>query len=80
MLTDVEVKAVWAALDSEPVRIAAIFKLALLTGQRRGEICGRDGASLTLIPAGGAFQPSEPRIAWRIACRLDRRLLRFCPR
>jgi Arm DNA-binding domain len=40
VLTDAEIKAVWAALDNEPARIAAIFKLALLTGQRRGEICG----------------------------------------
>jgi integrase len=35
-----EVRRVWVALDGEPATIAAIFRLALLTAQRKGEIAG----------------------------------------
>jgi integrase len=68
VLTDAEIKAVWAALDNEPARIAAIFKLALLTGQRRGEVCGMQWAELDLnagwwsIPA----ERTKNRLAHRV--------------
>ena len=39
-LRDEEVSAVWQALEDEPRDIAALFKVLLLTGQRRGEVVG----------------------------------------
>lgn len=38
VLTDDEVKAVWAALSQEPPKIRAIFQLLFLTAQRKGEV------------------------------------------
>jgi integrase len=38
VLSDEEIKQVWQALDGEPARIAARFRLQLLTGQRPGEV------------------------------------------
>jgi integrase len=38
VLSDGEIRAVWHALDAEPVRNAALFRLYLLTAQRGGEI------------------------------------------
>jgi integrase len=58
VLTDAEIKAVWEALDGESARIAAIFKLALLTAQRRGEICGMQWSELDL-DAGWWAIPAE---------------------
>jgi integrase len=39
-LRDEEISAVWHALEDEPRDIAALFKVLLLTGQRRGEVVG----------------------------------------
>ena len=38
VLSHDELRTLWAALDTEPVEVAAIFKLYLLTAQRGGEI------------------------------------------
>lgn len=73
VLTDPEIKAVWAALDSEPARIASIFKLALLTAQRRGEICGMQWSELDL-DAGWWSIPAERtknRMAHRVPLGLQ---------
>jgi integrase len=40
VLSEDETRALWHALDSERPKIAAIFRLALLTAQRRGEVLG----------------------------------------
>lgn len=40
VLGEGEIKTLWRALDGEKPQTAAIFRLALLTAQRRGEICG----------------------------------------
>ena len=40
MLSEAEIRALWLALDQEPSRIASVFRLALLTAQRRGEVLG----------------------------------------
>ena len=40
VLTLEELKLVWAAIDGEPGVFGALFKLLLLTGQRRGEVAG----------------------------------------
>jgi integrase len=40
ILSDDEVRAVWKALDSEDVIIAAVFRLRLLTAQRGEEVLG----------------------------------------
>jgi integrase len=39
-LTDAEVKTLWNSLADQPLRKAAFFKLALLTGQRSREVLG----------------------------------------
>lgn len=38
VLTDAEIKAVWAALGKEPEHVAKAFRLLLLTAQRPGEV------------------------------------------
>ena len=38
VLRDDELRALWKALDQEPLRVAARFKLQLLTAQRSGEV------------------------------------------
>jgi integrase len=55
VLNDDEIRRVWAALDNEPAKVAAIYRLLLLTGQRKGEVCGMgwdevdfDGATWTI--------------------------------
>jgi integrase len=35
-----EIRRIWTALDGESFKVAAIFRLALLTAQRKGEVCG----------------------------------------
>jgi integrase len=40
VLSPIELKALWSALEAEPPRMAAIIKLALLTAQRRSEVIG----------------------------------------
>lgn len=40
VLSENEIKTLWAALDNEPPKIAAAFRLALLTAQRKGEVLG----------------------------------------
>jgi len=40
VLTEDEIRRVWNALEAEPGKTRAIFRLALLTAQRKGEIVG----------------------------------------
>jgi integrase len=47
-LSDDELRALWTALESEPLKIAAPIRLALLTAQRRGEVLGLPWAELDL--------------------------------
>ena len=51
VLTDVEIRQLWAALEALPVEMAAGFKLRLLTAQRGGEVFNMRWADLDL--AGG---------------------------
>jgi integrase len=48
VLSDDEIRRLWLALDSEPVRIASVFKLAILTAARRSEVLGMTWAELDL--------------------------------
>ena len=40
VLSEREIEVLWRELDKEPVKIASIFKLALLTAQRKNEVLG----------------------------------------
>jgi integrase len=40
LLSEDEIRTLWNTLESDPARMAAIFRLGLLTAQRRGEILG----------------------------------------
>jgi len=40
VLTDAEIKKLWNALDAQPPKVAAFFRLGLLTAQRAREILG----------------------------------------
>ena len=51
VLSEEEIRTLWKTLDGEPERLAAIFKLGLLTAQRRGEILGMRWAELDLDAA-----------------------------
>jgi integrase len=42
VLSEAEVRALWLALNDEPLQVAALFKLGLLVAQRRGEILGAE--------------------------------------
>ncbi|MGO9264366.1 MAG: tyrosine-type recombinase/integrase [Candidatus Binataceae bacterium] len=48
VLGNAEIRALWKALDGEPIQIAAPFRLALLTAQRRGEVLGMAWSELDL--------------------------------
>jgi integrase len=48
VLTQTEIRALWTALEKQPDPIAAVFKLALLTAQRRGEVLGMAWSELDL--------------------------------
>lgn len=51
VLSEAEIGNLWKALDLEDAKIAAIFRLGLLTAQRSGEILGMNWSELDL--AGG---------------------------
>jgi integrase len=40
VLSEAETRMLWLALDDEPLHVAALFRLGLLTAQRRGELLG----------------------------------------
>ncbi len=52
VLTPDELRAVWAALDSEPALITSAFKVMLLTAQRRGEVLSMRWRDLSEEPDG----------------------------
>jgi integrase len=58
VLRDNEICALWKVLESEPLAIAAVFKLGLLLAQRRGEILGMAWNELDL-QAGWWELPAE---------------------
>ena len=56
VLSDDEIKALWADLENRAEPIASIYRLVLLTGQRPGEVkamrwCDIDGENIWTIPA-----------------------------
>jgi integrase len=57
-LAEAEIATVWQVLDREPSHIGAIFRLALLTAARRGEVCGLRWPELDL-DAGCWIVPAE---------------------
>jgi integrase len=58
VLSEDEIQILWAALEHEPPRVAAIFRLGLLTAQRRSEILGMRWSELDL-DAGWWTIPAE---------------------
>jgi integrase len=48
VLNEAEIRALWKALDQERTDIAALFRLMLLTAQRKGEVFGMAWAELDL--------------------------------
>jgi integrase len=58
VLTQTEIRALWTALEKQTDPIAAVFKLALLTAQRRGEVLGMAWSELDL-DAGWWTIPAE---------------------
>jgi integrase len=48
VLSEAEIRALWIELERQPGPPAAVFKLSLLTGQRRGEILGMAWGELDL--------------------------------
>jgi integrase len=58
VLTEDEVRAVWAALDEEQPIIAAVFRLRLLTAQRGGEVLGATWSEIDLV-SGWWIVPAE---------------------
>ena len=48
VLSEREIEVLWHELDKEPAKIAGIFKLALLTAQRKNEVLGMAWAELDL--------------------------------
>lgn len=68
VLTEDELRRVWKALDAEPLHMAALLRLRLLTAQRGGEVQGAAWAEIDLkggwwtIPA----ERSKNRLAHRV--------------
>jgi integrase len=48
VLTEEEMRALWTTLDAEPLKIGVLFKLLLLTAQRRNEVAGMPWSELDL--------------------------------
>ena len=68
VLSEGEIRRVWAALNQEHSTIAALFRLRLLTAQRGGEVHGAAWAEMDL-PSGWWTIPSERsknRLAHRV--------------
>ena len=63
VLTDEEVRAFWQSLEVAPMgaSVRTILKLALLTGQRIGEIAGMAKAELSLSPGNAVWTQSGAR-------------------
>jgi integrase len=67
-LSDGEVCRLWAALEVEPAKVQAVYKLALLTAARRSELLGMAWAELNLdtgwwvLPADRTKRGEEHRI------------------
>ncbi len=70
VLSESEIRALWKALDSAPKKTASIFRLALLTAQRKGEVLGMAWSELDL-DAGWWTIPAERAkngLAHRVPC------------
>jgi integrase len=59
VLSDGEIRLLWRTLDGEQTRVAAAFKLALLTAARRSEVLGMRWGELD-FDAGWWTIPAEP--------------------
>lgn len=68
VLTEDEIRAFWTALEAQPPKMAALFKLLLLTVQRRSEVAGMRWDKLDLN--GGwwtiAAERSKNRLSHRV--------------
>jgi integrase len=67
-LSDDEVRALWSALEPEPLKVQAVYRLALLTAARRSELLGMAWSELDLdsgwwvLPADRSKRGEEHRI------------------
>lgn len=68
-LNDEEIRAVWRAFEREGSQNSALFKLFLLTGQRRDEVMGMRWDELTSRAANGCFRANGPKTKGPIWCR-----------
>jgi integrase len=59
-LDDQEIRAVWEAFESE-LKSGALFKLLLLTGQRRGEVCAMRWDEIDLSTALWTIPPEKTK-------------------
>ena len=66
-LSDDEIRRLWQALDQEPFKVEAAFKLALLTAARRSEILGLAWSEVDLDGGGGSCRRSGRRMGMNIA-------------
>lgn len=63
-LSDEEIRAVWEAFDAEP-QSGDIFKLLLLTGQRKGEVTAMEWADVDLNAALWTIPPEKAKNGMR---------------
>lgn len=75
VLTEDEIRAVWAACDSEPGIIGDAFRLMLVTAQRRGEVGGEGGCEHSRITGRRRTGRAAPRRA-RVCSGASARRLR----
>lgn len=69
-LSDQELALVWKGAGKIAPYWDALFKLLMLTGQRRGEVAGMKWAELDLCgPLRGLYRPNAPRPAARMSSR-----------
>ncbi len=64
VFSEEEMRTLWDTLGREPARIAAIFRLGLLTAQRRGEILGMRWAELDLDAGWWTIPAERARTGW----------------
>jgi integrase len=64
VLTDDEIRALWATCEALPAEMAAFWKLRLITGQRVGEVNTMCWQDVGWIAAGGRFPQLRARTNW----------------
>ena len=63
VLSDAEVRSIWAVVDDHDSPLAAAVKLMLLTGQRRNEVCGMRWAEIDMDAAMWNLPPDRVKNA-----------------